>query len=196
MEPEIDNFATYFFGILVVFGHDFVPKNSCDDFFLRRAHCGRVGPWFQSYFGLDYICKTSSPLVPGIFIADVFDDLGMDQFSMSTHVISISPICRELTELRGELDHLAHCGNHTVFNKVLVTDDCLRDAFCEILGSAVLGDQIMCNEATVILETHLGGPQILWGGSDVVKKTREVVHLFLMRAMRSSTSGEYLHWGK
>jgi hypothetical protein len=81
------------------------------------------------------------------------------------------------TEDSGELDDLSNGRDHPIFNEILVSDDCLRHAFREVLRSAILSDDSMGEEAAVILETHLCGSQILWCGPDIVKQACKVIHL-------------------
>ena len=85
----------------------------------------------------------------------------------------------------GELNDLSDGCDHSVLNEILVSNDCFRDALCKILRSAMLDDEIVGKEATVVFETELCSPQILWCGPDIMEEASKVIHLQSITELKS-----------
>ena len=163
----------------IIFGHEFIPEYPADNCILGRPHRRSMCPRFQPDFRLDDIGKTSRPLIPWILVCDIFNGPGMNQFRMSAHVIFLSTQKCNMAHTKncGELNDLSDRCDHPIFDEILMSNDCLRDAFCEVLRSSILDDEVVGKEAAIIFETELCSPQILWRGPNVVEQASKIIDL-------------------
>lgn len=84
-----------------------------------------------------------------------------------------------LTEDGGELKDLSECGDHSIVDEVLVADDGFGDALGEVLGPAILDNEIVGNEASVVLKAHFCRAEVFVGSRNIMKQAGEIVCLMV-----------------